>query len=97
MILNAVFMLAYTFACFGQVITDPVELWSPPESEARLQKNYFDEKFGPFYRSEQLIITAPHMKAYNYTQLPYFNNYTFGPVLHKSILHQVCGENKLSY
>ena len=29
-----------------QVITDPVLLWSAPNSRARLEKNYFDEHFG---------------------------------------------------
>lgn len=33
-----------------QVTTDPVELWSSPESEARIQKKYFDSHFEPFYR-----------------------------------------------
>lgn len=32
--------------CFFQVVTDPVELWSAPDSRARLEKNYFDENFG---------------------------------------------------
>jgi len=29
-----------------QVVTDPVELWSAPDSRARLEKNYFDDNFG---------------------------------------------------
>lgn len=28
------------------VVTDPVELWSAPNSRARLEKNYFDNNFG---------------------------------------------------
>jgi Niemann-Pick C1 protein len=32
--------------CFFKVVTDPVELWSAPDSRARLEKNYFDENFG---------------------------------------------------
>jgi Niemann-Pick C1 protein len=31
---------------FVKVTTDPVELWSAPDSRARLEKNYFDENFG---------------------------------------------------
>ncbi|KAJ7499163.1 patched family-domain-containing protein [Mycena latifolia] len=30
--------------------TDPVRLWVAPTSESRIQKEYFDENFGPFYR-----------------------------------------------
>ncbi|XP_064596791.1 NPC intracellular cholesterol transporter 1-like [Liolophura sinensis] len=41
-----------------KVITDPVKLWSAPESRARTEKQYFDSHFHrPFYRTEQLIIT----------------------------------------
>ncbi|XP_071955334.1 NPC intracellular cholesterol transporter 1-like [Antedon mediterranea] len=70
------------------VITDPVELWSPPKSQSRLEKNYFDDNFGPFYRTEQLIITAPsfHAKPYETYQ---GETIPFGPVLQKEILHQV--------
>jgi len=28
------------------VVTDPVELWSAPDSRARVEKNYFDNNFG---------------------------------------------------
>ncbi|KAJ8020679.1 NPC intracellular cholesterol transporter 1 [Holothuria leucospilota] len=71
------------------VTTDPVELWSPPQSKARLQKNYFDEHFGPFYRTEQLIIQAPHTPPSIYETYPYFTKVPFGPVLNKEILHMV--------
>jgi len=40
------------------VETDPVRLWVGPTSESKLQKEYFDEKFGPFYRTEQIFITS---------------------------------------
>ncbi|KAJ7228898.1 patched family-domain-containing protein [Mycena pura] len=38
--------------------TDPVRLWVGPSSESRIQKEYFDEHFGPFYRTEQIFVTA---------------------------------------
>ncbi|KAF7355103.1 SSD domain-containing protein [Mycena sanguinolenta] len=37
---------------------DPVRLWVAPSSESRIQKEYFDEHFGPFYRTEQIFVTA---------------------------------------
>ncbi|EIN10276.1 multidrug efflux transporter AcrB transmembrane domain-containing protein [Punctularia strigosozonata HHB-11173 SS5] len=40
------------------VETDPVRLWVAPNSESRIQKEYFDEHFGPFYRTEQMFVTA---------------------------------------
>ncbi|KIO31040.1 glycoside hydrolase family 61 protein [Tulasnella calospora MUT 4182] len=39
------------------VEVDPVRLWVPPTSETKLQKEYFDEHFGPFYRTEQIFIS----------------------------------------
>jgi len=59
---------AFIFAIFSglnfgwkyfQVETDPVRLWVAPTSESRLQKDFFDEHFGPFYRPQQIFITAP--------------------------------------
>lgn len=38
------------------IITDPVELWAAPQSRSRLEKDYFDSRFGPFYRTEQIFI-----------------------------------------
>ncbi|OAX39748.1 multidrug efflux transporter AcrB transmembrane domain-containing protein [Rhizopogon vinicolor AM-OR11-026] len=38
--------------------TDPVRLWVAPDSETKLQKEYFDEHFGPFYRPQQIFVTA---------------------------------------
>ncbi len=36
--------------CYGSrsytVTTDPVDLWASPNSRARQEKAYFDEKFG---------------------------------------------------
>ncbi|XP_070533114.1 NPC intracellular cholesterol transporter 1-like [Ptychodera flava] len=80
-------------ACVGvmylEITTNPVELWSAPTSQARLEKNYFDEKFGPFYRTEQLIITSPNHNWTTYSTYPYGDVIPFGPVLSKDILHQV--------
>ena len=41
-----------------EVETDPVRLWVAPNSESRLQKEFFDENFGPFYRTEQVFVTS---------------------------------------
>ncbi|KAJ7507523.1 patched family-domain-containing protein [Mycena galericulata] len=38
--------------------TEPVRLWVSPSSESRIQKEFFDEHFGPFYRTEQIFVTA---------------------------------------
>ncbi|EMD40818.1 hypothetical protein CERSUDRAFT_131117 [Gelatoporia subvermispora B] len=41
-----------------EVETDPVRLWVAPDSESKLQKEFFDEHFGPFYRPQQIFITS---------------------------------------
>lgn len=46
-----------------QVTIDPVELWASPESRSRLEKDYFDKSFTPFYRTEQIIIHAEGLEG----------------------------------
>ena len=41
-----------------QVEKNPVRLWVAPDSESKIQKEYFDEHFGPFYRPQQVFITS---------------------------------------
>lgn len=41
---------------FMQITTEPVELWASKNSPARLDKEYFDSRFGPFYRTNQVFI-----------------------------------------
>jgi Niemann-Pick C1 protein len=36
--------------------TDPVGLWVAPNSAAAREKAFFDESFGPFYRTEQVFL-----------------------------------------
>ncbi|XP_051878695.1 NPC intracellular cholesterol transporter 1 [Pristis pectinata] len=74
---------------FMRVTTDPVEIWSAPSSQARKEKYYFDTHFGPFFRTEQLIITAPNSSWTTYSPYPSGSNVPFGPPLSKDILHQV--------
>lgn len=40
------------------IITSPVDLWASRTSTSRVQKEYFDKHFTPFYRTEQVIITS---------------------------------------
>ena len=75
-----------------QVTTNPVELWSAPSSRARMEKNYFDSHFGPFYRTEQVIITT-NMSSVNYsitdTSSGQVITKTIGPVFNKEVLLEV--------
>lgn len=45
----------------SQITTDPVELWAAPSSRSRVEKDYYDSHFEPFYRNEQIIIRAVNL------------------------------------
>lgn len=71
-----------------EVTTDPVELWAAPNSRSRLEKEYFDKTFAPFYRIEQLIITAKDdsMSVYHHTA---DGEEKFGPIFNKTFMYAV--------
>ncbi|KAL1790409.1 Niemann-Pick C1 1 [Sigmodon hispidus] len=52
-----------------QLTTDPVELWSAPKSQAREEKAFHDEHFGPFFRTNQIFVTARNRSSYRYDSL----------------------------
>ncbi|XP_006051366.1 NPC1-like intracellular cholesterol transporter 1 [Bubalus bubalis] len=54
---------------FIELTTDPVELWSAPNSLARREKAFHDKYFGPFFRTSQVFMTAPHRPSYRYDSL----------------------------
>ncbi|XP_043595088.1 NPC intracellular cholesterol transporter 1 isoform X5 [Bombus pyrosoma] len=69
------------------VTTDPVELWAAPQSRSRIEKEYFDQHFEPFYRTEQIIITSiglPNI-VHNTSNGPVI----FGPVFNDTFLKTV--------
>lgn len=67
-----------------QVTTDPVELWASPASRSRIEKEYFDSHFEPFYRTEQIIIRAVNLSyIYHNTSDGII---TFGPAFNDSFL-----------
>ncbi|KAM6089083.1 NPC intracellular cholesterol transporter 1 [Chlamydotis macqueenii] len=74
---------------YVKATTNPVDLWSAPSSQARKEKEYFDTHFGPFFRTEQLIIQAPNSHPDTYSPYPSGTDVPFGPPLTKDILHQV--------
>uniref|UniRef100_A0AAY5EZC2 SSD domain-containing protein n=1 Tax=Electrophorus electricus TaxID=8005 RepID=A0AAY5EZC2_ELEEL len=77
-----------TGLAYMRVTTDPVDLWSAPGSRARQEKDYFDQHFGPFFRTEQLIITTPwtNWTSFEPTSGPPI---PFSPILTLDLLFQV--------
>ncbi|XP_065576590.1 NPC intracellular cholesterol transporter 1-like isoform X2 [Artemia franciscana] len=71
-----------------KVIVDPVELWASPQSRSRLEKDYFDKNFSPFFRTEQVIISAKDLKPFNRTTVDGEVKW-YGPVFRKEFLLEV--------
>nr|XP_031835658.1 NPC intracellular cholesterol transporter 1 isoform X4 [Nomia melanderi] len=69
------------------VTTDPVELWAAPQSRSRIERDYFDEHFEPFYRNEQIIITSKGLP--NIVHETSDGPITFGPVFNDTFLKTV--------
>uniref|UniRef100_A0A4W3I1X9 NPC1 like intracellular cholesterol transporter 1 n=1 Tax=Callorhinchus milii TaxID=7868 RepID=A0A4W3I1X9_CALMI len=68
--------------------TDPVELWSSPDSRARREKDFHDTNFSPFFRTNQMIITVQNRPSYQYKSVV-FGEKTFNGILSKDILLEI--------
>jgi Niemann-Pick C1 protein len=60
-----------------EVERDPVRLWVSPTSDAAEQKAFFDENFGPFFRTEQVFLVndttgANHSPVLSYDTLQWW-------------------------
>ncbi|XP_070150213.1 NPC intracellular cholesterol transporter 1 isoform X4 [Polyergus mexicanus] len=72
---------------YMQVTTDPVELWASPHSRSRIEREYFDKHFEPFYRNEQIIITSIGLP--NIVHNTSNGLIVFGPVFNDTFLKTV--------
>lgn len=73
---------------FVQMTTDPVKLWSSPGSRARQEKDFFDESFGPFFRTEQLIVVPTNQSQFKHVNF-FDESKLWGPVFRKNFLKEV--------
>ncbi|XP_045537295.1 NPC intracellular cholesterol transporter 1 isoform X3 [Papilio machaon] len=73
---------------YMQVTTNPVELWAAPNSRSRMERDYFDSHFEPFYRTEMLIISSKGLPKVEYTT-PSGTVLDFGPVFNSTFLLDV--------
>ncbi|XP_053973229.1 NPC intracellular cholesterol transporter 1 homolog 1b-like [Hylaeus volcanicus] len=66
------------------VTSDPIEIWAAPSSRSRIEKDYFDSHFQPFYRTEQIYIKSVGLDKvlHNTSNGPL----EFGPVFAKEFL-----------
>ncbi|KAG7165268.1 NPC intracellular cholesterol transporter 1-like 4 [Homarus americanus] len=72
---------------FLKVTTDPVELWAAPNSRSRIEKEFFDKNFEPFYRTEMLIIRPVGIGSVSH-QTP-DGQEMWGPVFNMTFLQEV--------
>ncbi|XP_065341040.1 NPC intracellular cholesterol transporter 1 homolog 1b-like [Cloeon dipterum] len=85
---GAVFVLVLLQGIFLlEVTTDPVKLWASPTSRSRLEKNFFDSRFRPFYRTEQIFFKAVNME--NVVHQTADGEVVFGPVFNKTFLETI--------
>ncbi|XP_043226344.1 NPC intracellular cholesterol transporter 1-like [Amphibalanus amphitrite] len=74
-------------AIYLEIITDPTELWAAPTSRSRLEKDYYDQQFGPFYRTEMLIIRAKGLDPIDHNTSLGIQH--FGPAFDRELLRDV--------
>ncbi|KAM6931324.1 NPC1-like intracellular cholesterol transporter 1 [Xenentodon cancila] len=68
-----------------ELTTDPIELWSAPNSRARQEKAFHDKHFTPFFRTNQLILTTPGREGHIYDSL-LFGPQNFSGILSKELV-----------
>lgn len=75
---------------FVKMQTDPIELWTPPGSRARLEMEYFSDTFGSLYRIEQIILTAKEgmIEPVTYNTAAE-GELEFGPAFNPKFMHAV--------
>uniref|UniRef100_A0A8C1VT95 NPC1 like intracellular cholesterol transporter 1 n=1 Tax=Cyprinus carpio TaxID=7962 RepID=A0A8C1VT95_CYPCA len=71
-----------------ELTTDPVQLWSAPQSRAMREKAFHDANFDPFYRTNQLILTAPDRPSHYYDSL-LFGEQNFSGIISKDLIIEV--------
>ncbi|XP_067087125.1 NPC1-like intracellular cholesterol transporter 1 [Osmerus mordax] len=71
-----------------ELTTDPIQLWSAPNSRARREKDFHDKYFDPFFRTNQVILTAPGRPGHMYDSL-LFGKQNFSGIISKDLIIQL--------
>ncbi|XP_063364895.1 NPC intracellular cholesterol transporter 1 homolog 1b-like [Cydia amplana] len=75
---------AALFGVFQLNLTaNPLELWSSPDSTSRADFNYFNSRFGPFYRTAQVYMQIKGLDSFE------FNNVTYGPAFRLEAIEEL--------
>lgn len=73
---------------FLKVTVDPVELWASPTSESRKEKDYFDNFFGPFYRTNQIFFKTVGIEPFTFLSKQ-GTQVTMGPAFNDTFLNPI--------
>ncbi|XP_036144455.1 NPC intracellular cholesterol transporter 1 homolog 1b [Monomorium pharaonis] len=66
------------------VTVNPIEIWAAPSSRSRIEKNYYDNRFQPFYRTEQIYIKSVDVDKIKHNTVN--GVIEFGPVFNETFL-----------
>ncbi|KAL0126706.1 hypothetical protein PUN28_005221 [Cardiocondyla obscurior] len=69
------------------VTVNPIEIWAAPNSRSRIEKDYYDNRFQPFYRTEQIFIKSVDLDTISHNTS--IGVMEFGPVFNKEFLLEV--------
>lgn len=72
-----------SWLCFGMIFgalnihltANPLEIWSAPDSRSRLELNYFNTRFGPFYRNAQIYLQFTGLEGFTVNEITYGSAY----------------------
>ncbi|KAJ8400104.1 hypothetical protein AAFF_G00401430 [Aldrovandia affinis] len=82
-------VLGSLFHTWGTLMArHPLKLWSAPNSRARREKDFHDSHFDPFFRTNQLILTAPSRPGHSYDSL-LFGKHNFSGIISKDLIQQL--------
>ncbi|CAI4054683.1 hypothetical protein SUVZ_16G2740 [Saccharomyces uvarum] len=68
----SIFAFAFIIFQYGTLETDPINLWVSKNSEKFKEKEYFDDNFGPFYRTEQIFVVNETGPVLSYETLEWW-------------------------
>ncbi|KAL0279766.1 UNVERIFIED_CONTAM: hypothetical protein PYX00_001253 [Menopon gallinae] len=88
----AVCILAFALiwgANYLRLTVEPVEIWASPNSECRKDKEYFDSRFGPFYRTSQIFLKTKNLPPIQWKHPDTEKVIQLGPIFQKEFLESV--------
>lgn len=72
------------------VTTNPVEIWAAPHSRSRQEKNFYDDNFQPFYRTNQIFIKTVDILPFVFNSSIGGKEISMGSAFNQTFLQEVC-------